>query len=958
MPLPHFKKVHSPRNWSNLDQLKKEALKKYNLGQKGFKKPRRPLKKIIWRLLPYFIIFLILMGIFAFAAFAWYARDLPDPNKINERTIAQSTKIYDRTGEILLYEIHGDQKRTLINLDQIPTYAVQATVAVEDKNFYKHKGISFLGIARAIIIDVLRGGKASQGGSTLTQQFVKNAILTNEKKISRKIKEWVLSYEIERKFSKDEILKMYFNEIPYGSTAYGIESAAMMYFDKSAKDLTLAESAILAALPQAPSYYSPYGSHKDELINRQHYILDLMVEQGYITKEQAESAKNEKLNFRQKIDNIKAPHFVFYVKELLSQKYGERMVEQGGLKVITSLDWDKQQIAEEELTKQAEKNLKYDASNAGLASLDVKTGQVLAMVGSKDFFNEEIDGQVNVALAKRQPGSSFKPVVYAQAFEMGYTPDSIIFDLATSYLSNNGTFTPHNYTGQEYGPVSLRKALAGSLNITSVKLLYLVGLPKTLSLAEKMGYTTFTEPGRYGLSLVLGGGEVELLEHTNAFATFAREGIYKPVNPILKVEEANGNVLEEFEEPKGERVLSVNASRMVNSILSDNDARSFIFGANNYLTLGNRPVAAKTGTTNNNRDAWTMGYTPSIATGVWVGNNSSKEMKAGADGSVVAAPIWRNYMQRASANLAIENFTAPEYQNSNKPMIGGKLEAETIYKIDKMSGLLATEYTPPQLIEEKTYKQIHSILFYVDKNDPLGPVPTHPENDPYFQNFEEPVLKWATDEGYNNELPPTEYDNIHKMEDQPQITITSPFNNQMISNNEISVSVEASAPRGIRKIEYWLDNLLLATNYNQGNNYNIELPMNIANGNHQLKVSVADDLENTKSTEVTINLDRQEFLEISWLKPASGEILKNSDFPYELILNINNISQIKKVDFYYRSQTTNESTWINYLENPTTNNLSVYWTTPPAVGVYKLYSVIMDNNGNLFNGPEITISIE
>lgn len=958
MPLSYFKKVHSPRNWSNLDQLKKEALRKYYLSQKGLKKPRRPLKKLIWRLLPYFIIFLILMGIFAFAVFAWYARDLPDPNKINERTIAQSTKIYDRTGEILLYEIHGDQKRTLIGLEQIPKYAIEATIAVEDKNFYKHKGISFLGIARALIIDILRGGRASQGGSTLTQQFVKNAILTNEKKLSRKIKELVLSYGIERKFSKDEILKMYFNEIPYGSTAYGIESASMMYFDKSTNDLTLAESAILAALPQAPSYYSPYGSHKDELIDRQHYILDLMVEQNFITQEQAENAKNEKLNFRQKIDNIKAPHFVFYVKELLSQKYGERMVEQGGLKVITSLDWDKQQIAEEELTKQAEKNLKYDANNAGLVSLDVKTGQVLAMVGSKDFFNEEIDGQVNVALAKRQPGSSFKPVVYAQAFEMGYTPDSIIFDLTTSYLSNNGSFTPHNYTGKEYGPVSLRKALAGSLNITSVKLLYLVGLPKTLALAEKIGYTTFTDPDRYGLSLVLGGGEIKLLEHANAFAVFAREGIYKPINPILKVEEANGNVLEEFEEPKGERVLSAKASQMINSILSDNEARSFIFGATNYLTLGGRPAAAKTGTTNNNRDAWTVGYTPQVVTGVWVGNNDNKEMKSGADGSVVAAPIWRNYMQKALAGIAIKNFNQPEYQNNDKPMIGGKLEAEAVYKIDKMSGLLATDYTPPQLIEEKIYKQIHSILFYVDKNDPLGPIPEHPENDPYFNNFEESVLKWASQQGYNNELPPTEYDNLHKMEDQPQIKITSPLNNQIISGNEISVSIEASAPRGIRKTQYWLDNLLVATDYNQSNNYNISSPLNITNGNHQLKVRVFDDLENTKSDEITININREEYLEINWLKPGSGTVLKNSDFPYELILNINNISQIKKVDFYYRDESTNQSNWVNFQENPSINNISVYWSSPPPIGTYKLYPFIQDINNNTFTGPEITISIE
>lgn len=958
MPIPQLRrKIHSPRNWQDFNRIKKRALKKYYLSQKGFKKPKRPLKKLIWRLLPYFIILLILAGLFTFSAFAWYAKDLPNPNKIIERTIAQSTKIYDRTGETLLYEIHGEEKRTLIELDQIPEYAIQATIVIEDKNFYKHKGISIWGIARAIIVDILRGGRALQGGSTLTQQLVKNAILTSEKSFARKIKEIVLSHQIEKKFSKEEILKMYFNEIPYGSTAYGIESASWMYFGKSARDLTLAESAILAALPQAPTYYSPYGSHADELIKRQHYILDLMVEQNYITTEQSEEGKKEKLNFSKRVDNIKAPHFVFYLKELLSQKYGERLVEQGGLKVITSLDWEKQQIAEEELAKQAEKNLKYNANNAGLISIDIKTGQILAMVGSKDFFNEDIDGQVNVTVAKRQPGSSFKPIVYAQAFELGYIPDTIIFDLATTYYSNGKTYTPHNYTGEEYGPVSLKKALAGSLNITSVKLLYLVGLPKALVLAEKMGYTTFTDPNRYGLSLVLGGGEVQLSEHTNAFAVFAREGIYKPASPILKVEDASGKILEEFEEQNRERVLSINSSRMINNILSDNQARSFIFGASNYLTL-NRPVAAKTGTTNNNKDAWAIGYTPNLVTGVWVGNNDNTEMKAGADGSVVAAPIWRNYMQRAVVSYPVKDFIQPEYQNSSKPMLGGQLAVETTYKIDSLSGLLVTEYTPAHLIIEKKFKQIHSILHYLNKNDLLGPPPEHPENDPYYKNFEEPVLKWAEEQDYNNELPPTEYDNIHRAEDQPTVEITSPINNQLITNNELTVTINATALRGIKKIEYWLGDNKLTTSYQYTATQNLTIPLSITNGNQLLKVRVFDDLENTKSDEITINLNRENALVINWLKPATGTVLKNSDFPYEMILYINNISQIKKVDFYYLNISTNQSNWINYLENPLTNNLSTFWTSSPSIGAYKLYPVILDINNNVFNGPEITISIE
>lgn len=961
MPHSYFKKSpYSPKSQRSVDELRREMLKKYKFTNKRpkYKKPTKG-RRLLKRLLPYFFIIVVLFFIFAFIVFAWYARELPNPNQINERNIAQSTKIYDRTGETLLYEIHGDQKRTLINLDQIPNHAVQATIAVEDKNFYKHRGISFLGITRAIIVDILRGGKASQGGSTLTQQFVKNAILTNEKKISRKIKEWVLSYEIEKKFTKDEILKMYFNEIPYGSTAYGIESAAMMYFDKSAKDLTLGEATVLAALPQAPSYYSPYGSHKDELISRQHYILDLMVEQNYISRDQAETAKQEELKFKQKIDNIKAPHFVFFVKEYLSQKYGERLVEQGGLKVITSLDWDKQQVAEEEITKQAEKNLKYEANNAGLVSLDIKTGQILAMVGSKDFFNEEIDGQVNVTLANRQPGSSFKPVVYAQAFETGYTPDSMIFDLKTTFAGNNQSYTPLNYTGQEYGPVTLRQALSGSLNITAVKLLYLVGIPKVIALAEKMGYSTLTEPDRYGLSLVLGGGEVKLLEHANAFSAFAREGIIKPINPLLKVEDSGGKVLEEFAEQKGERVLSINSSRMINSILSDNNARSFIFGANNYLTLGDQPVAAKTGTTNDNKDAWTIGYTPSIITGVWVGNNDGKEMKAGADGSVVAAPIWRNYMQQALAGSSIESFNAPDYENSQKPMIGGKLEADLVYKIDQLSGLLATENTPLQLIIEKTFKQVHSVLYYVNKEDPLGPIPSNPENDPYFLKFEEPVQKWAEENGYNNnEKPPTEYDNIHRAEDRPTVTMGSPLNNQTITTDNFNVSLSAYSTRGIVKAEYYIDNQLLTTGYSQFSEQNINLPYGIANGYHQLKASVFDDLGNTNSAEINININRENSLEINWLKPATGTVLKNSDFPYELILYLNQLNQIKKVDFYFRNNQNNQSQWINYRENPIVNNLSVFWTDIPAVGSYKLYPVIQDINNNVFNGPEIAISIE
>jgi membrane carboxypeptidase/penicillin-binding protein PbpC len=473
-----------------------------------------------------------------------------------------------------------------------------------------------------------------------------------------------------------------------------------------------------------------------------------------------------------------------------------------------------------------------------------------------------------------------------------------------------------------------------------------------------MGYTTLTDPDRYGLSLVLGGGEIKLLEHVNAFSVFAREGLYKEVTPILKVEDENSDTLEEYKDNRGERVISKKVSRMINSILSDNEARAYAFGISNYLTLGDRPVAAKTGTTNSNRDAWTIGYTPSIATGVWVGNNDNSEMKYGADGSVVAAPIWRNYMQQALINYPVEYFTKPEYENSSKPMLGGNLEEETVYQVDKISGLLATEYTPEDLIIEKKFNQVHSILYYINKNDPLGPIPENPENDPYFSNFEESVLKWAEEEGYNNQKPPTEYDNIHLPEDIPYINIGEPLNSQTITDNYLNVVINASAPRGISKIEYWLADQLINTSYQYSPEQNLIIPLGIPNGNQQLKVIVFDDLENNNNDTKIIILNRENSLEINWLNPATSTSLSASDFPYELILNINNINQVKKIDFYIRSEATNQSSWINYQENPVANNISTYWTSPPEIGTYKIYTVIKDINDNTFNGPEITVSIE
>ncbi|PIY78831.1 MAG: penicillin-binding protein, partial [Parcubacteria group bacterium CG_4_10_14_0_8_um_filter_35_7] len=404
---------------------------------------------------------------------------------------------------------------------------------------------------RAFWVNLTQGGRL-QGGSTITQQFIKNSILTQEKTYIRKIKELILAYQIERKFTKDQILRMYLNEVPYGATAYGIEAAAQTYFGKSARDIDLTESALLVALTKAPTYYSPYGSHREELLARQRHILDLMEQAQFITPQEVQEAK--KIDVLSKVisrrEKIFAPHFVMYVKELLTQKYGERVVEEGGLKVYTTLDTSYQGAAEEVIRYFGEKNAEnFKASNAALAAIDPRTGEILAMVGSRDWFNEEIDGMVNVTLRERQPGSSFKPVVYAASFLKGYTPETILYDVVTNFglkAPGKGDYIPHDYDDKERGPVSIRKALAGSLNIPAVKTLYLTGLDNVLELAKNLGYTALKDKSHYGLSLVLGGGEVKLLEHTASFGVFAQEGIRHPISAIIRIEDRNGRVIEKL----------------------------------------------------------------------------------------------------------------------------------------------------------------------------------------------------------------------------------------------------------------------------------------------------------------------------------------------------------------------------------------------------------------------------
>lgn len=842
----------------------------------GFRLPKIKFRRLIKPLLTLIILGSLVGAIFIAALFAWTSHDLPDPSRLIDRSVAQSTKIYDRTGQTILYDIYSGQKRTQIELSDIPTYTKWAFIATEDKNFYQHSGIS----PKHIFISVVYYGLSKiglyhglvPGGSTLTQQFVKNAILTKEKTIVRKLKEWTLAYKIEKKFTKDEILKMYFNEIPFGSTAYGLEAASQTYFAKSARDLTLGESAILAAMIQAPTYYSPFGNHTSELLKRQKFVLDQMLANKYITEEQAKQAKEEKIIFKQSQYNMIAPHFVMYVRELLTEKYGDREIEQGGYKIYTTLDLDKQKAAEEAITQQMEKNQKdFDANNAALISLDPKTGQILAMVGSKDYFKEsepagctpgkdcKFEPNVNVTLRPRQPGSSFKPIVYSAAFAKGYTPETILFDVVTTFKTEIGKdYEPHDYDQGERGPIAIRQALAGSLNIPAVKTIYLTGIDKVLDLADKLGYTTLKDRSRFGLSLVLGGGEVLPLEHAAAFGVFATEGIkYKPT-AILKIEDNKGKILEEWkaEDNKGERVLPPEIARQINSILSDNDARTFVFGANNYLTLGNRPVAAKTGTTNDFHDGWAIGYTPSLVTAVWTGNNDNTAMKGKADGSNIAAPIWRNYMQKALEGAPVESFNAPPANTSTKPVLRGEIQKETIVKIDKVSGKLATDLTPPDQIQEVKYCDYHEILHYVDKDDPNGPVPEHPEKDEQYANWEAAVQRWALEKGGCQPKPtdlPTTNDDLHTEQNQPSLSVISPQKGATVTTRNFLVKISASAPRGIAKVEYYIDNQLIKTDtaapFEENN-----LETTIANGDHLLKVIVYDDVGNLTADEFNFHL--------------------------------------------------------------------------------------------------------
>ena len=798
----------------------------------------------------------------------WMASlQMPDLNSFETRKVIQSTKIYDRTGTILLYDTGADTKRTVVPLDEISPNIQKATIAIEDSNFYNNIGIEPTSIIRAIIANVATGGY-SQGASTITQQVVKNALLTQNKTISRKLEEWILSIKLTRIMSKDKILEAYLNESPYGGTVYGVEEASQTFFGKQAKDVTLAEAAYIAAVPQAPTYYSPYGTHKDALDARQKLVLSRMKDLGMITDAEYQSALKEKVTFLSKnSQSIRAPHFVMQVMDILTQKYGEDAVQQGGMKVITTLDFDMQQKAEDVVahfgpTLQSN----FNASNTAMVAIDPKTGDILTMVGSRDYFDPSIDGNYNIALAMRQPGSTFKPFVYATLFEKGYSPDTVLFDVPTEFSSQctpdsktinpsddptKVCYSPAEYDNQYPGPMEIRDALPHSRNIPAVKALYLAGINDSIKTAKDMGITSLNDPSRYGLTLVLGGGEVSLLDLTSAYGVFANDGVRNPYRYILEVDDSKGNVLEKAS-TNPSQVLPAEITRQINTILSD---KSHMM--NSIVPIADsvgRTVAIKTGTTNDYRDVWTLGYTPNLVVGAWAGNNDNHPMND-AISALIITPVWGAFMSQVAKNYPPEDFKGPQPEPDNlKPTMRGIWQGGVSYFIDTVSNKVATQYTPSETKKEIVFPSVHSILQWVDKSDPLGPVPANPSQDSQYANWEYGVRKWfdtwkLTHPDFKETTDftvPTATDDVHTPDKAPKVTITSPAQDTVIDPTKLlNISLQESGAYPIQKVDVYLNGKYVLTK--TSNPLNISFAPSDVGGlstNNTITITVFDNVSN------------------------------------------------------------------------------------------------------------------
>lgn len=916
----------------------------------GKKKTKLTKKKLWTRRILITCVILSVVGIITLVGiFAYFSKDLPSPDKINQRNIAESSKIYDRDKKEVLYEMHGEQKRTIVDLEDISKHIQNATLAAEDQQFYNHIGFNPKGILTSFFKNSSTGSKA--GGSTITQQFVKNSILTPEKTYSRKIKELILSLEIEAKFDKDEILNMYLNEIPYGSNAYGAEAAAQTFYEKAAKEMTIAESAYLAALPNAPTYYSPYGTHVDALEGRKDWILAQMLDNDFITQKEHDTAVEEKVEFKEPDEGIIAAHFVLYVREILEEKYSEELIKEGGFEIITTLDLDLQYLAERVVSEGVDSNAKYNATNAALAAVDPRNGQVLAMQGSKDYFDRENDGNVNVARSLRQPGSSFKPFAYAKAFEEGYTPETILFDVYTDFGNN---YKPQNYDLSTKGPVTMRDALQGSLNIPAVKTLYLAGVEDTIQFAERLGITSLGDRSRFGLSLVLGGGEVQLLEETGAYGVFANNGVKHAQTPILKIIDRNGKELENNENPEGEEAMTAKAAKLINNVLSDNNARrKMLGGLANNLTVSGVDVAAKTGTTQNFKDAWTVGYTTDLAVGVWVGNNDGSEMKSGAAGIYAASPLWKKFMTEAVKGRDSKPFDGPEPDSINKPILRGQVMPEQKVKVHKVSGKIATDLTPLDLVEERTYRVVHNILHYLNKDNPRGPGPSNPKADKQYNSWEGAVQGWAAKQEYVLEEPPTELDDSNASDKQPTVSFTSPSDGAVIKDSAFKAAATGEASQGIKKIEFIIDSTVLATDTSFPYEAAIDVTT-VTNGFHNLTAKITDLVGNVASSTVAINvnIDRVDPTTISLSTPSSDKTLAGSDFPIKITSKVAGSTDISKLEFFVNG------TVVGRKDGSSNNKAYTFNWTNPGPGSYTIQTAAVDVNGTGVFSKKVTITVE
>ena len=836
--------------------------------------PKHPLKRTIARMHPkrmatfwfsrqggvmalkVFGVAVLLSVLFAGGLFAYYRKDIDQirPSELAKRVQTTVTRYYDRNDK-LLWEDKGDGNYKLVVADEdIAKSMKQATIAIEDKDFYAHQGVSPTALVRAAVNN--SQGESTQGGSTLTQQLVKQVFFADEAAdrgfggIPRKIKEVILAIEVERMYEKEQILTLYLNESPYGGRRNGVESAAQTYFGTTAKELTVSQSALLAAIPNQPGLYDPYNTAGHEaLIKRQHRVLDNMVSQRFITQKQADAAKKEPILDTIKPEsaqyrNLKAPHFVQMVRSELERKLGKATVGRGGLVVKTTIDLRIQNKLQQEMDEMFGS---YYPSFAGFSNgagtiEDVKTGQILAMIGSRDF-NHPGFGQDNAAAAFIQPGSSIKPLVYAQLFQdkgedaQNFGSGSVLSDVPVDISG----YKPQNADGKFRGNINLRRSLALSRNIPAIKAMQVNGVEPTLKTIRAMGnkfYCTQGAEKEAGLSSAIGGCGTRMIDHANAIASLARGGVYMPTSTVLEVKNSSGDVLEEYKK-ESKRIIDAQSAYIVTDILGDSNARLGLFGRSitPESDAAGVKIAVKTGTSDKNRqpkDIWTVGYTPSLVASVWAGNNDyTQKMKPGAAGIYVAAPIWHNFMVRAyeTANgeqqtagdnqfvlpKEVEYFSQPEpTPTTTKPMLNGQIAFQKKVEIDKISGKLATDLTPPDLIEEEIYQEAHSILYYIDKDNPLGDYPKQPGQDPQFDNWEKAVMAWTNNQPCSdgicyNQNPPTEYDDIHTLENQPQVKITSPIAGYSINQGTLTISAQASAPLGIRQLDFFFNNQLADT---------------------------------------------------------------------------------------------------------------------------------------------------